>query len=964
MGENGEYPEYDSDAFNHILNKYEFASNNANSKKSFIYQEPGQLLLRNYISKVTPYENILLYHGLGVGKTCASISIAEGFREYVTNLGRKIVVLVKNKNLQRNFTNELVSQCTKNDYLSDKERDLYFGRTIASSSNRSLDIKNQRRELVNQVHKTINKNYQFLTYGTFVNRVLGAKEFEKDEFGRNTNKVKRVDGKIQRKRIKNGIVNLSNTVIIVDEAHNVTNNDIYIALKQVLSRSYNTRLILLSATPIYDNPKEIFELSNLINYNNDRLQLPIRNDLFKPVDNTQLASGKVLVTKENSEYINNKVLKGGIVSVTDAGIEALKSTFKGKVSYLKANTETNPQTRIAGNQLIHNRKGSSQVVYCKMSKAQYITYLEALKQDIKSDAKFDISSAIQNLEAAENASEITSVSQTSSLYKNSSDASTMTYPNKEFGKTGFLSVFEKQRGGYTIRPEFKSVISLDGDLKIYSSKLHNLLSNINESPGNVFVYSNYVSFGGTTLLRLVLSANGYTEYSSRNPSDYTSFVVFDEGTNIETREKYRRIFNSPENRDGKLIKIIIGSPIISEGITLKNVRQVHILEPSWNMSRINQIIGRAVRNYSHQDLPPEDRNVRIFKYVSIYIAKNETIETLSSDSATMSLLKFFIDREKYVLSEEKDRSNKKVERILKEISFDCQLMKSRNRQDPSLAGTADCDYTECDFGCKVSQTDTDKLDKTTYNIGLQYFEKYDIEFVLSNLRELFRTYFIWSLEDIKTFIREQEPKVSDESIYFTLGQITSNKTTFMDMYGRDGFIINRGDFYIFNSTDTDIASSVYNKFLDFTVDTNKFTLEQFVKQKYNKSLFKPQEKEKKKKERLEEEELPEQDIQFNDNIVRQNVIFGTFRQRGTKEQPYGPADDKFRIVDIRKTKQESEDARKIISGMWIGSYKKPQLVDIAKYLNIKTKLGIEEYDKEQLGKLIERYLTERNLVLR
>lgn len=266
-----------------------------------------------------------------------------------------------------------------------------------------------------------------------------------------------------------------------------------------------------------------------------------------------------------------------------------------------------------------------------MSKYQFKTYIEALKTDVKTDSKYDISTAIQNLESVENINEEATVSKTSSLYKNSSDASTMSYPNNKFGKDGFLNIFEKSSsGGYKIKADFKSIIT--SDLKEYSNKLYKLLQNINKSPGSVFVYSNYVSYGGTSLIKQVLLNNGFKEYRiSRDiPKGENTFIVFDESTNIETREKYRRIFNSKDNKNGEIIKVIIGSPIISEGITLKNVRQVHILEPSWNMSRINQIIGRAVRNYSHHDLEPEDRNVEIYKYVSVFYQNKDDINKMSN----------------------------------------------------------------------------------------------------------------------------------------------------------------------------------------------------------------------------------------------------------------------------------------------------------------------------------------------
>jgi superfamily II DNA or RNA helicase len=893
--------------------------------------------------------------------TCASISIAEGFKEYINNMGRKILVLVKNKNIQRNFLNELLSKCTANEYINEEDR------------YRISD--NVKKEIYNKSIRKINKSYQFLTYGTFVNRVLGLKEYEKDEYGQNVNKFKRVNGEIKRRKAENTIKNLNNTVIIVDEAHNITNNDVYIALYQLLSKSYNYKLILLTGTPIYDNSKEIFEISNLLNVNTPENIFPIRNELLKE-------SNEPLLTKTQSSYINNNVLKGGIISITELGKQKLAKALNGKVSYLQSNVLTNPE-KIEMGEILSKRTGSIKVVYCQMSSYQYLVYLDALKYDIKNDSNYDISNTIQNIEAFENLEESpVPMSSASSLYKNSSDASTMVYPNRTFGKQGFQNIITKEDGKYIIHDKslFKE------NLIKYSSKLYKLLQNIKNSTGNIFVYSNYVSFGGTLLIKLLLSENNYTEFKLRQKNDnfYKNFVLFDDSVNIETREKIRKIFNSKENKDGKIIKIIIGSPILSEGITLKNVRQVHILEPSWNMSRINQIIGRAVRNYSHHDLQPKDRNVQIFKYVSIYYPKKQVEE---NDSLSF----FFIDREKYILSEEKDRSNKKIERLLKEISFDCDLMKTRNKLI-GKNGSPECDYTVCEFKCLVNvkeNSDKSEHDKSTYNLYIPYFDKFDIEFISKTLRDMFKKYFIWHIDDIIQYIKDISPYISNEAIFITLSNFTTNKVLFEDMYSREGFLINKGPFYIFNSSDININTSIYSKILDFTVNKNKYTLDQYIESKFPNFKEIPEEKEtefnKVVSEIAKEHDMLETDIAFNKQLIKDNKIFGSYRQRGTKDHPYGQYDGKFRIIDLREKdlidtidgldldedidsmsqKDEIEDKRKIISGMWIGSYKKSKLKEIFNYLKIPTGgIDITSFDKDELGKLIEKYFIENNKVLK
>jgi len=863
--------------------------------------------------------------------TCTSISIAEGFKEYLSNIGRKIIVIVKNKNIQQNFVNELLSACTQDEYINDARREVIKSIPVSKADY------TRRKDVINSAIRNINKQYQFITYGTFVNRILGSKEFEKDDIGRNTNKVVKVDGQIKRKKASNPIKNLNNCVVIVDEAHNVTNNDVYVALQTILQKSFNYKLILLTATPMYDNPKEIFEISNLLNLNSPEYQLPIRNDLFKPFrDNLPLA------IKEQSPYVNGNVLKGGIIKITEKGMNLLSNALLGKISYIKPNVETNPDVIVQGKPLLKNRIGSSNVVYCQMSSYQYKVYLQALSLDVKQDSKYDIS-AIQNIFANENIKESANVSRTSSLFKHSSDASTIVYPNNSFGKEGYIN------------SSLKEVLNIE-NLQKYSSKLYKLLQNVNNSPGNTFIFSNYVSFGGTSLLRELFLNNGYKDYKSRQTEEehFKSFIIFDDSTNPETREKYRRIFNSPENKNGKLVKIIIGSPIISEGITLKNVRQVHILEPSWNMSRINQIIGRAVRNFSHKDLEPSQKNVHIFKYVSVYVHPQQPKDS------------FFIDREKYILSEEKDRSNKIVERMLKEISFDCQFNQARNiNVSTSLDNTAECDYTTCSFDCKIHNK-SDKIDYSTYNLYLSSFDKFDIDYVLKTLEFLFKSYFIWHINDIVSQISKLEPNISTQAIYKTLGYIVGNKTSFVDMHGREGFIINKGPFYIFNPINVDINSSMYSKMLDFSIETNKYTLDDFYKFMFNEDLKSSKNLPQQPLEKNVKTSLSAKDKEFNDNLIASKLIFGTYRQRGSKENPYGPPDDKFRLVDMRKQTNETnfDDKRKNISGMWIGSFKKPELAQIATDLKIETKRPLSDYDKSQLGTLIETFLRKNNMILK
>ncbi len=73
----------------------------------------------------------------------------------------------------------------------------------------------------------------------------------------------------------------------------------------------------------------------------------------------------------------------------------------------------------------------------------------------------------------------------------------------------------------------------------------------------------------------------------------------------ETKKKILTATNTTANKDGKIVKVILGSSAAAEGINFKNIRYVHIMEPYWNAARIKQTVARARRNNSHADLPED-----------------------------------------------------------------------------------------------------------------------------------------------------------------------------------------------------------------------------------------------------------------------------------------------------------------------------------------------------------------------
>ncbi len=830
------YKNFNTKNFSTILHKKEFNV----TKDNHIYQDPHQLFLRNYISSPTFYDNMLLFHDVGVGKTCASISIAEGLKDYILGLDSKITVLIKNKNIYKNFLNELNSKCAN--YMDDDDYEL------ATSQ--------------------INNTYRFITYKSFVNKVLG----------------RRKKG-IEHRILSDQIESFNNSVIIIDEAHNFSNNELYTALKKVLSNSYNYRLILLTATPIYDNVKEIFEISNILNIKSN--QAPIRD---------KLTSSKYL-EKSQSPYFYKDIFKNELYKISNEGKDFLIQNLKGKVSFVPQNKKTNPKQIDMGTPIIPNRVGSTKVIFCEMSDYQYNIYKMAVKDDLNKKGS-------------------------GNLYKNSNDASTIVYPNESY----------KHKS-----ENIDSIFSKNNICK-YSAKLCVILDNLNKNKGTHFIYSNYVTAGGTYLIEKLLLQNGYTNYEKNNNKKFKSYIIFKDSMSIENREKYRKILNKPENKDGQYIKIVIGSPMTSEGVTFKNIRNVHILEPHWNMSLINQVIGRAVRNNSHIDLPTEEQYVSVYKYVAI----------------KSNISDFFIDKEKYILSEEKDRSNKIVERLLKEISIDC----INNNILDGIENEQSCDYMGCELNCQIKKH-TSNIDYSTYDLDINIFEKENINYAKNEIQKLFKLNFIWTLDDILENIQN----ITNIVIYTSLTDMIKNKEIIYDIFNRPGYIININDFYIFNMDSKNITNSFYSRFFNFSNNKSKYTLSEFVDK-----FVKKKEKEKSKKISVVNTDTPNDNnnltddiISYNDNLLENNNILGSYRKRPVKDEKYGLFDGVLRI--IKKDKDQTDDKRKLISGTNIETLNKNSLLEIANDLNISYNKN-KKYSKIELIDIIKNYLIINNLVLK
>ena len=267
----------------------------------------------------------------------------------------------------------------------------------------------------------------------------------------------------------------------------------------------------------------------------------------------------------------------------------------------------------------------------------------------------------------------------------------------------------------------------ESSLRTYSPKLAEILTRLERIAGSHLVYSQFKTVEGLGVLGIALEANGYKEirvewtYSGprlskeseatilEGPMAAKRYITFTGSGSREERNIILNIFNGnfdklPEsivsvfkkakkvngksyfdtrNLNGEICKVIGITGAGAEGISLKCVRAVHILEPYWNMVRLDQVKGRAVRICSHADLPVDQRTVEIFTYLSVFSAKqlkggdgprvDLTLQTKDKNQTS--------DEKVYDVCVRKDNVNKSLLKVMKEVAVDCELNRNDNEPD-------------------------------------------------------------------------------------------------------------------------------------------------------------------------------------------------------------------------------------------------------------------------------------------
>lgn len=789
-----------------------------------------QRFIGQFMSPKTPYNSALLFHGVGVGKTCSAITVAENFLE---QFPKKQVIVIAPRNIQPNFSREIFNMGERKFVMgSDDSKPNEFKGCTGSTYLKLAGVEYSRdpKEVENKITALKGRRYQLVGYFSFYKYLEDL--IEKSVSKRLTGERRaQEEAKVLSRKF-------SGRLIIIDEAHNLRdiveddaeNEDapggakelnetqagkkLTPYLKKILQYAEGVKLLLLTATPMYNSYKEILFLLNLLLINDKKATLS-EADIFMP-DGSFTDGGQELLGRVAQCYVSFMRGENPLafpIRLTPQHVDSIEEW-----------PEVDPQGReIEVEQQMQMIK--LPFVGCEFTEeglAAYRTIIGELL--VKSGLRLI---ALANMIQAGNF-----------LFP----AAGAVPPKQRISDQGFKGAFievvrakgaarEKSDIGrsYKVRPGVPANWMHEDQIGAYSPKTAFLLKRLKTTQGISFIYSRFVPAGALSIA-LSLEANGYTlegrpsgflrgytlppggrqcaacpnkeeahpEDHEFIPAKYILLTGRDDLTpsNKKNIESARNL----SNKYGHDVKVIVGSQVASEGIDLQFVREVLVFDSWYHFNKLEQVIGRGIRNCSHAALPEDERNCTVSLLVTCFPAgqKQETV-----------------DLYQYRQGFEKAYQIGMVTRTMKQYALDCNL----NRDAVLISGldpmtvkdsqrelrsvdindapfTSVCDWIEtCDYTCKppieVSLEDTDT---STYD---EFSARWRESVLKTILRRMFAEQSFYRFEDMQDYLQRIKIKFPRIALSILLQSVVNNRSFRLDVKGQQGFLIYKNGFYMF-----------------------------------------------------------------------------------------------------------------------------------------------------------------------
>ena len=781
---------------------------------------PQQEIVLNYLNNYSPYRGLLLYHGLGSGKTCAAISVAEGM------MSERPVYIMTPASLRKNFIEE-IKFCGAPIYSRDQHWRFEEAaprsakaKVLAQvngiplsyvSSKRGAWVIDTRKEgnwaqlsdeqrvaLDDQLTLAINEKYTVVHYNGI----------RRDGF----NKLKR------EAKTKRGVDNpFTGAVLVLEEAHNFvgmivnklkSKSSLSMDMYNMIMAAEDCKVVFLTGTPFVNYPNEMaimfnmlrgfmrvhtyrlqtsgpfsqrdaeeairrLSTSDVIEYSPTQRTLSVTRD---PTGFVRASASGIKVKRDAQGNVNSsdfdrmvrRELEARDVNVVHSEVKEFKALPDDLEQFTKLflNQTTNElinrdllSRRVVG--LTSYFRSAAETLMPKydpienfhvenvpMSDTQFKIYEEARMDERKMDRRGAVKRRKNKLLGVyqqvastyrifsrsfcnfvfppdigrpmpSQANDKKGLSELDEDVLDNAELSTiMANPDGRYSAEDQQKL-EKQLASADQRDYARRIeaalaelergadeyLSPEG-LKTWSPKFLAILERLQEARGSQLVYPQFRTLEGLGILRLVLLANGYTEFkvvkkegkwaldkplSNVKPS----FVLYSGEEGEEEKEIVRNAFNSdwtrvpedivkemrriaPNNHRGQVLQTIMITAAGAEGVTLLNVRDVHIVEPYWHPARIRQVIGRARRICSHKALPEADRTVDVWLYLMVFterqLEEEASTELRNKDKSRVDGVSILTtDQALYEMANIKEHITKQQEAVVQETAIDCTV---------------------------------------------------------------------------------------------------------------------------------------------------------------------------------------------------------------------------------------------------------------------------------------------------
>ena len=848
---------------------------------------PVQRLVSRFMHPLTPYMGLLLFHGVGVGKTCSAVTIAEQFLEAAPT--SKVIVLVPQA-LKENFKRTVVDpsklvwdaatgqwetrQCTGLSYL---ER-------LGLLTN--PDIK----AVTYKLEEDRRNRYTVTGYQAFANWIDRTLKKSVPEGLTDPDMRLLAENEVLRRLF-------SEHLIIVDEAHNMrdltktaTGTDAVVGgeaaenqagkalnpyLRRIVINSEGLRLVLMSATPMYNLASEIILLLNYLIMNDTKQETSALDvsDIFNK--DGSVAKPRLLekISRRYVSYMRGENPYTFPLRMHPAVAAAEPASQWPEVSATKKPVVLNEEDTAALNALpivftepipgspveVQLRSATTRGRLSKKASSESDSSEPSEEEEEKEEEEEEESS-----ESSEESEETTPL--VDAMLDQRMQMGNICYPNSMYGGGGFDFHFTRTTvggGSHKLRvfspKEFDVDAVFRGEgLQAHAPKIHRIVESIKSARGICFAYSRYIKAGALPL-SIALERAGFQRrladgriapllagvapvapicaicsgneagHAGEHPFSPACYVLLtsedDLSPNFAGLVRQATNWLSPDVGPlGSNVKVIIGSQVASEGLDLKCVREMHIMDSWYHLNRTDQIIGRAIRYCSHTALRSVEKRQGVsamaFNNCLIYLHAIRVPETVSGPALETA------DMYAYRLAIGKAQMVGKVQRLLKKNAWDCNMeleaitfaglpprrqidAQGRDMPDYDINDqdfTTYCDYQRCNHECAIMIPPEElKIDESTFGVADAR------RLVLAKqtiVRRLFQDQVIVPESIIKEIFKDLPWEIASEAL---MELIDGRRFKLRRPDGLEGFLIKKGGYVVFQPadiTDTDIPMTM------------------------------------------------------------------------------------------------------------------------------------------------------------